>query len=129
METDGIHLPTGEIISKVACIPLRPAVTMNVRSANLLKGKTMPTYEYECSVCGDQFSCDRKLVDPDLKRKPGCENKTCKPQKVISRIFGHVKSGAYQSRNEILQSESPPIDAETPVADPIHVCSKYCDHH
>ena len=33
----------------------------------------MPTYDYECSVCGHRFEAFQKMTDEPLKKCPSCE--------------------------------------------------------
>ncbi len=83
----------------------------------------MPTYEYVCVKCQLSFSIQAKMKDPAPKQGPDCQSTDCLLQKKLSRVFGQVAG----------RSPAPPA---TPVSkpqavseDPIHVCSKYCDHH
>jgi putative FmdB family regulatory protein len=46
----------------------------------------MPTYEYECPICG-VFEAEHKISDKPLKFKPGCDDKRC-PKKAIRLVSG-----------------------------------------
>ncbi len=41
----------------------------------------MPTYEYECSHCGNQFEASQGMTDKPLESCPKCKNK-------IKRLIG-----------------------------------------
>ena len=84
----------------------------------------MPTYEYRCNDCLKVFTIDAKMSDPAPTAGPGCALKDCTIEKKMSRVTGWIKGKA--------TAPSLPLAAPVPKAetyDPVHLCSKYCDHH
>lgn len=45
----------------------------------------MPTYEYECSKCGETFEILQSMKDTALT---DCPNKACKGKKTLKRLIG-----------------------------------------
>ncbi len=80
----------------------------------------MPTYEYACKKCGEQFDVVQSFDDEPLKRHKGCGG-------AVRRVFGSVgiafkgsgfykndsrsSSGASKSKTESSTSESPAAPA------------------
>jgi putative FmdB family regulatory protein len=87
----------------------------------------MPVYEYVCATCGEQFECSLKLADNQLERRAGCSNSACKPEKKLSRFYGHtVRSW---SNSKVEAQMVPKIEPKITTNDPVHVCAKYCSLH
>lgn len=38
----------------------------------------MPTYEYECSACGDRFTRQHRMTDPSVTECPVCSGRVRK---------------------------------------------------
>jgi putative FmdB family regulatory protein len=60
------------------------------------KALIMPTYEYECLECGNQFEAVQSMKDPHLTECPKCKGKV---QRKIGRGAGIIfkGSGFYQT--------------------------------
>ena len=52
----------------------------------------MPLYEYLCSQCGKQFEIQHKMADPTPSSGPGCDQRSCKLARQLSRVAAVVKS-------------------------------------
>ncbi len=50
----------------------------------------MPTYEYECSYCGNQFEVVQKMTDKHLEKCPKCQKKV---KRLISSGSGLIFKG------------------------------------
>jgi putative FmdB family regulatory protein len=50
----------------------------------------MPTYDYECTKCGNSFELEQKMSDPPLERCPKCRGKVIR---VISGGGGVILRG------------------------------------
>lgn len=59
----------------------------------------MPTYEYKCKVCGDQFDIEQSFSDPTLETRPDCAHGgDCELKKVYSAVGISFKgSGFYKN--------------------------------
>lgn len=51
----------------------------------------MPTYEYACSSCGNEFELEQSIKDDPISECPKCKNQTAKRQ--ISRGTGFILKG------------------------------------
>ena len=51
----------------------------------------MPTYEYACTSCGNEWEAEQSIKDEALKVCPKCENSTARRQ--ISRGTGFILKG------------------------------------
>ena len=51
----------------------------------------MPTYEYECTVCGHAFEAFQKITDKHLEKCPKCGKKV---RKLISSGTGFIFKGS-----------------------------------
>lgn len=51
----------------------------------------MPTYEYKCEDCGEQFEVVQKMSEEPLKHCPACNKETLK--KIISGGGGFTLKG------------------------------------
>jgi putative FmdB family regulatory protein len=51
----------------------------------------MPTYEYECTVCGHQFDAFQKITDAPLSKCPQCGKKV---KRLISAGLGIIFKGS-----------------------------------
>ena len=91
-------------------------------------GLRMPTYEYRCDACGDQFTCEARMSDPPLARKPGCQAESCRPTKLMSRFYGMIAATGRSPRPPEMPAQPTPAAAAEPEPEP-HVCSKYCSLH
>jgi putative FmdB family regulatory protein len=65
----------------------------------------MPTYEYACKKCGEQFDVVQSFSDEPLKRHKGCGG-------AVRRVFGSVGisfkgSGFYKNDSRSSSSKSP----------------------
>ena len=54
----------------------------------------MPTYDYICKQCGDRFEYFQPMSSSPLKRREGCEDKSCKIVRVISGGTGLIFKGS-----------------------------------
>ena len=56
----------------------------------------MPTYEYECKLCG-VFEVEQRISEAPLKCKPGCSEKKCpkSAQRLISASNFVLKGGGW----------------------------------
>lgn len=52
----------------------------------------MPTYEYLCKSCGNEWEEERKIKDPPQDTCPKCKKKTAK--RLISRGTGFMLKGS-----------------------------------
>ncbi len=89
----------------------------------------MPLYEYSCHTCGRDFEVLRKISDPILETREGCEENQCKLRKKLSPFAGHIVGqmpGPSDAREISGETTSTPA---LPENDPVHICSKYCSHH
>jgi putative FmdB family regulatory protein len=63
----------------------------------------MPTYDYECSKCGQSFEVFQKITDSPLKRCPSCKGKL---KRLIGAGCGLIFKGTgfyitdYKRKNE-----------------------------
>ena len=56
----------------------------------------MPTYEYQCSACGNRFELIQKITEDPIKTCPKCGEE--KAQRLISATAFHLKgSGWYKT--------------------------------
>ena len=83
----------------------------------------MALYEYRCLKCAKAFTVQAKMNDAPPTRGPSCLQESCDLQKQMSRVFGQVAG------RTPAPPQAPAQTVEAPREDPIHVCSKYCDHH
>ncbi len=82
----------------------------------------MPKYAYRCLNCSQQFTIEARMQDPAPTHAPGCGGSSCSIQKLMSPVMGWVKGSS--------PAPAPaPKRVETVKDDPVHLCSKYCDHH
>ncbi len=51
----------------------------------------MPTYNYACASCGNEWEAQQRITEPALETCPKCLNKTAKRQ--ISRGAGFILKG------------------------------------
>ena len=51
----------------------------------------MPTYDYECSQCGDRFELFQKMTDNPLQECPKCKGKI---QRLVGTGAGVIYKGA-----------------------------------
>lgn len=51
----------------------------------------MPTYDYECSKCGNKFEAFQKITDEPLKKCPECKGKV---KRLISPGSGIIFKGS-----------------------------------
>jgi putative FmdB family regulatory protein len=71
----------------------------------------MPTYEYECSHCGDHFEVSQKMTDRALEACPKCQGK-------LKRLIGSGSgvifkgSGFYATDYRKKTKNEPPVKAE-----------------
>jgi putative FmdB family regulatory protein len=64
----------------------------------------MPTYEYVCSSCGNQWEEVQKISEPPIKKCPKCAKKTAKRQ--ISGGNFILKGGGWYA--DLYSSAKPP---------------------
>jgi putative FmdB family regulatory protein len=57
----------------------------------------MPTYEYRCNKCGEQFELFQTFADEPLKKHPGCGGKVVKVMSAAGIVFSG--SGFYKTDN------------------------------
>lgn len=85
----------------------------------------MPTYDYRCTACGQSFGIRQTMAEDALTVHPKCQDPKCHLEKQVSRFYGSVSS---VSRSHT--GDQGPMATPLPApADPVHVCSKYCDFH
>lgn len=53
----------------------------------------MPTYEYQCNKCNEEFELRRKRLDPTPVVCPACGKEDCK--RLISASSFHLKGGGW----------------------------------
>ena len=75
----------------------------------------MPTYEYACKKCGEQFDVVQSFSDEPLKRHKGCGG-------AVRRVFGSVGisfkgSGFYKNDSRSTSSKSSSPSSSEPKAD------------
>ena len=83
----------------------------------------MPTYEYQCKACGDQFEAFQSISAKPIKKCPACGKNTV--QRLISAGAGIIfkGSGFYETdyRSESYKTaakkESPATETAKPAAD------------
>lgn len=47
----------------------------------------MPTYQYQCTQCGDAFERVQKFTDPAIETCPGCQGKVRKIYSAVGIVF------------------------------------------
>ena len=55
----------------------------------------MPTYEYECTACGNEFERDQRISEDPIKKCPKCGKQ--KAKRLISRTSFVLKGGGWYS--------------------------------
>ena len=71
----------------------------------------MPTYEYECSACGNNFEALQSMTDPKLTKCPKCGKS--KLQRLIGSGSGMIFKGSgfyetdYKRKTETKTDEKP----------------------
>lgn len=86
----------------------------------------MPTYTYRCLKCSQQFLVEARMQDAAPTAAPGCSLNECRIQKVMTPVQGWVKGSSPAPRAPApTTAKAPAVAAD----DPVHLCSKYCDHH
>jgi putative FmdB family regulatory protein len=75
----------------------------------------MPTYEYQCSKCGDRFEVFQRIVDPPVKDCPKCKSEGSVEQ-IISGGSGLIfkGSGFYETDYRRSSTSSKPATPEKP---------------
>lgn len=54
----------------------------------------MPTYDYKCYSCGEQFEVFQSMSDEAITNKPNCDSEQCNPQRIISGGTGLIFKGS-----------------------------------
>lgn len=57
----------------------------------------MPTYDYRCNKCGEQFELFQSFAEEPLKKHPGCGGKVVKVMSAAGIVFSG--SGFYKTDN------------------------------
>ena len=55
----------------------------------------MPTYTYHCKTCEEVFQVKQRIVEDPLEKKPECEKKDCKVQRLITGGDFILKGGGW----------------------------------
>jgi putative FmdB family regulatory protein len=55
----------------------------------------MPTYEYHCNGCDQEFEAEQRITEDPIKSCPDCKSK--KVKRLISKTSFHLKGGGWYS--------------------------------
>jgi putative FmdB family regulatory protein len=79
----------------------------------------MPTYEYECSQCGQRFEIRQNMNDARIAECPKCNGKA---HRLMSAPAGIVKSGVHRDSAIRCGKDTTCCGQQTPCS------SRPCDH-
>jgi putative FmdB family regulatory protein len=79
----------------------------------------MPTYEYACNACGDQFEVVQSFSDEAISICPACQGEVRKVYNNVGVVF--KGSGFYKTDSRAnaptATPDSPPVSATKPIVD------------
>ena len=76
----------------------------------------MPTYQYQCTECGDGLEVVQKFTDDSLTECPGCEGRLKKVFSAVGIVFkgsGFYRNDSRGSRSTGTSSSSAPSSASS----------------
>ncbi|MDX6327925.1 MAG: hypothetical protein QOI83_308, partial [Streptomycetaceae bacterium] len=74
----------------------------------------MPTYQYQCTACGESLEAVQKFTDDALSVCPNCEGRLRKVFSAVGVVF--KGSGFYRTDSRSSPSASAPAPATSPSA-------------
>ncbi|MEC7731241.1 MAG: FmdB family zinc ribbon protein [Candidatus Neomarinimicrobiota bacterium] len=76
----------------------------------------MPTYDYNCTECGERFEHFQTMSSDPLKQRPGCKKEQCSVTRVISGGTGLIfkGSGFYLTDYTDKGKQKKPAEGEKP---------------
>ena len=81
----------------------------------------MPTYDYECSKCGQKFEKFQKMTDDLIKQCPKCKGKV---HRLIGGGSGIIFKGTGFYETDYKRKSSPDTGSSCPSSDKCKGCPK-----